>query len=165
MATNPDITLHRIDPGAPESDVQPILDRAKEIFDAKNRKVDHHVTIEGWIKNLNKPKSYILYATKPGSDEIIGLLFSHMKHHPEYETPTLHLWITGVVESERKKGVFRTLMIEAENHARELGIETLGMATYPKSFPRMAHVLPRLDGFKLKGWEADMTKMRFTKPL
>ncbi|KEF58236.1 uncharacterized protein A1O9_06162 [Exophiala aquamarina CBS 119918] len=165
MASNPDITIHRIDPYASPETVQQILDLAMNVFDAMGRKRDHHSTIETWMNHLNVPKSFILYATKPNSTEPIGFIFSFMRQQPFYDSPTLQHWVVVIAEIERGKGVFRTLMVESEKHARELGVETLGMACYPGKFKRMAEILPKLEGWELLRWEDEGNKNRWIKPL
>jgi hypothetical protein len=165
MASSPEYTVHRVDPGAPESVVQPILDLNIDIHNAKSRKPDHHQTIEGWMNHLNREKSFILYATPgtSGEGQPVGFMIAHMKTEPEYKSHTLHLWIAGVVEAERKKGVFRRMMVEAEKIAKEFGVDTLGMATYPPKFPRLAEILKKLDGWVLESEAEDGSKVRYTK--
>ncbi|KAJ9614441.1 hypothetical protein H2200_002577 [Cladophialophora chaetospira] len=158
-----DLTVHRLCSDTPKDALKPVLALSHKIFASSNPAQTHFSSLDEWTRRLSNPESILVYATTavPNSsvsissdvlpDSPIGFIFAHPSDKAGLPDKTLHIWLGGVSETTRKKGVFAALMREIEEHASHRGWDTLSVSTFPEKFPRMYELLQRED------WEVRCT--------
>ena len=149
------IQLSKLRRDATNSEIQPILDLSNSIFGSETSApiVSHHGSLEEWQNRLSSAESVIVYATVPTTENSngavpVGFVFAHPKRRSEEDAdPALHIWLAGILPSQRGGRLFQKLMQAVELHAREKGIAILSVATFPSKFVKMYSIL------KKTGWE------------
>jgi GNAT superfamily N-acetyltransferase len=151
LTTTP--SYHALNANATSDELQPLVDLNNLIFKNSTDVSDsasHHGSLAEWQKRLNDPFSTLVYATLPSTGaNPVGFIFAHPKQHARAFDPTLHIWLAGVLPASRGTGMFHGMMKQVEDHAREKGIKTLSVATFPAKFEKMYSILTKT------GWDGE----------
>lgn len=153
--SSPQVKYHILQAGSSPSAIQPVLDLNNTIFGADAPpSTSHHGSLTEWQKRLDNPASLIAYATlskaeTPEADTPVGFIFAHPKLHEGQSGPALHIWLAGVLPASRGTGMFHGLVDKVEEQARQHGVKTLSVATFPAKFEKMYSILTKT------GWSGE----------
>jgi hypothetical protein len=181
MAQLKSFTIYTLGSGTSKAAIEPVLDLSNEIFASTSSPPTHHSSLEEWHRRLSQPVSILVCGTETSlsvtSRQVttnnkarpsfapfgpIGFIFAHRRPCPSLPYPTLHIWLAGVSERARGMGLFAALMDEVERHARNEGIQTLSVCTFPATFGQMFAIL-QTHAWEVKVWMDDGKKVLMTK--
>ena len=158
------ISFHSLDSTSPPEQISAILSLSNTIFSATPESTKYS-SLSVWQSHLSRPNSAIFFATLPSPNdeadvEPIGFVFAYTRSPSDYsstlagklteqgvkEGEILHIWLSGMVEQYRSRGVFGELMGLVEEWAGEKGLSRMSVSTVPSKFGRMFDLL------KKTGW-------------
>ena len=162
----PQVSYYALSSTSPSSDLSAILSLSNAIFHATPDSTKYSSPAT-WQSHLSTPNSIIFCAAVPLPDteakvQPIGFVFAFAKTPADYPEPVkkqlteleqhevMHVWLAGVVQEYRSRGVFGDLMHLVENYAAVREITRMSVATMPARFERMFDVL-RKEGWTVLG--------------
>lgn len=135
------------------------LDSVARMFDLYRQFYDQDPDIDGarnFITDRIRNSESVIFIALDTDDEPIGFCQLYPTFCSVLAKPILVLYDLFVIESKRKLGAGRSLLIESENYAKSIGASRLDLTTAKNNFSAQSL-------YESTGWERDNTFFTYNK--
>ena len=119
-------------------DLDDTIEVSKKIFNPTPEEEKIYHNKKDWLKKI---KNNGLLITARANNELVGFSICYSKGNK------LHIWIVGVLEKNRRFGIWKQMHQSISNYAQKNDLKHLTLNTYESRFPGMYNFCLK-NGFK-----------------